>query len=234
LLLETARMQSYQEAARALRRLADPQRAPFFRQLFEDPRGNVFLGVASAGIRRTARAYQDLDLHDVRRLMASSVRDERALANAVLVAKYGRAKEAERKELFAFYVRQRRLFRNWDGVDDSAPYIVGRHLLERSRAQLFRWARSARMLDRRTAIVSTWWFIRHGDTADTFRLAKVLSADPERLIQRAVGWMLREAGKRDPRGLKRFLTQHHRQMPRLMLRGAVERLPEAERHRYLR
>jgi 3-methyladenine DNA glycosylase AlkD len=90
------------------------------------------------------------------------------------------------------------------------------------------------MLDRRIAIVSTWWFIRHGDTADTFRLAKVLRTDPERLMQRAVGWMLREAGKRNPLALKRFLARHQRQMPRLMLRSAIERLPEAERRSYLR
>jgi 3-methyladenine DNA glycosylase AlkD len=229
-----AKAQSYAGAARALRQLADPKRAEFFRQLFEDPRGNVFLGVASAEIRRTARTFRDLEPLDVRRLMASDVRDERALANAVLVAKYERADEAERLALFAFYVRQRRLIRNWDGVDDSAPYLAGRHLLERSRSPLFRWARSERMLDRRIAIVSTWWFIRHGDTADTFRLATVLRTDPERLMQRAVGWMLREAGKRNPGALKRFLARHQGQMPRLMLRSAIERLPEGERRSYLR
>jgi 3-methyladenine DNA glycosylase AlkD len=221
------------DAQKALRRHTDPQKAKFYRGLFKDAGNQIFLGVTSPLLEKIAKAFWKLPLANVRRLMASEVRDERSLANGILVLKYEKGDPGVQKEIFDFYVRNKKLIRGWDGVDESAPYIVGPHLLGRSRALLFQWAGSKSFIDRRIAMVSTWWFIRQGDTADSFKLAEKLLRDREDLIHKAVGWMLREAGKRNPLGLRKFLARHHKSMPRVMLRYAIERFPEAERRKYL-
>ena len=220
-------------AARALRLHADKKKAATHRGFFKNAEKDVFLRVGAPLVRKLAREFRDMPLSGVEGLMASQVHDERSLANAILVLKYRRGGEGEKKRVFDFYLRRRGLIRNWDGVDDSAPYIVGPHLLERDRSVLFKLAGSRNLWDRRIAVVSTWWFIRRGDTADTFRLARRLLGDGEDLIHKAVGWMLREAGKRDPAALRRFLSRHAEAMPRTMLRYAIERFPERERRGYL-
>jgi 3-methyladenine DNA glycosylase AlkD len=165
--------------------------------------------------------------------MASSVHDERSLANAILVLKYKKGGEAQKEKLFRFYLANRRFIHSWDGVDDSAPYLVGPHLLNRDRKILFQLAKSKSLWDRRIAMVSTWWFIRQGDTADTFKLAKIFLKDEQDLMHKAVGWMLREAGKRDLPKLKEFLKRYAVKMPRTMLRYAIEKFPEPQRKKYL-
>jgi 3-methyladenine DNA glycosylase AlkD len=166
--------------------------------------------------------------------MASRVHDERSLAHSILVLKYRRGEPETKNRIFDFYIRNRRFIRDWDGVDDSAPYIVGPHLLDKDRSLLFQLAGSKILWNRRIAMVATWWFIRQGDTSDTFKLAEKLLGDREDLMHKAVGWMLREAGKRDLKALKKFLARHHKTMPRTMLRYAIERFPEPERKKFLR
>lgn len=119
-------------------------------------------------------------------------------------------------------------------MDDSAPYIVGRYLLPRDKKLLYDLARSPRMWDRRIAMVATLWFVRHGEVADTLKIAEILLNDEEDLIHKACGWALREVGKKDPRALKLFLKKHCRVMPRTMLRYAIERFEEDQRHKYLK
>jgi 3-methyladenine DNA glycosylase AlkD len=220
-------------AKKFLRRHADPRKARTLRGFFKDAGDDLFLGVGAPLIRRAAKAFQEMRLGDIRRLMASRVHDERSLAHALLVLQYGKGNAGAKERIFGFYLRHRRFIRNWDGVDDSAPYIVGPHLLNRDRKLLFALAGSKSLWDRRIALVSTWWFIRQGDTADTFRLARMLLRDEEDLIHKAAGWMLREAGKRDLPALKRFLGRHAKVMPRTMLRYAIEKFPEASRRKYL-
>ena len=224
----------YEDAVHALRAHADPNRARTARGYFKDPGDDIFLGVPSALIGKTAREFQSLPLSAVRKLMRSRVHEERSLAHAILRGQFQKGNEATRQRVFDFYVRHRGFIRSWDGVDDSAPYIVGAHLLARDKALLYQLARADRIWDRRIAIVSTWWFIRNGDVRHTMRLAKMLLSDKEDLIHKAVGWMLREAGKRDIDSLKTFLKKHHRTMPRTMLRYAIERFPGADRQRYLK
>lgn len=221
------------EAARALRRHANPKKAKTYRGFFKNAEKDIFLGVATPLMRQVAKAFWELPLLDLRRLMASRVHDERSLANSILVLKYRKGGEKEKKNIFDFYLRNKGFIRNWDGVDDSAPYIVGPYLLDKDRSLLFKLAGSKNMWDRRIAIVSTWWFIRQGATADTFKLAEKLLVDKEDLLHKAVGWMLREAGKRDLAGLKKFLARHAKSMPRTMLRYAIEKFPEKERKKYL-
>jgi 3-methyladenine DNA glycosylase AlkD len=230
---EALKSPTYSEAKRALRRHANAKKAVTYRGFFKNAEKDIFLGVSAPLMKQIAKDFWELPLADVRRLMASRVHDERSLANSVLVLKYQIGDEKTKHQIFDFYLKNRRFIRNWDGVDDSAPYIVGPHLLDKSRAVLFKLAGSKSLWDRRIAMVSTWWFIRKGDTGDSFKLAEKLLKDREDLMHKAVGWMLREAGKRDLPSLKRFLARHGGAMPRTMLRYAIEKFPESERKKYL-
>ncbi len=222
------------EAVRAaLARQADAAKATVFRGFFKDAEEDIFLGVPAPNIRVIAKEFGALPLRGVQSLMKSGVHEERSLAHAILRRRFAQGNEREQEIIFKFYLKNRSAIRQWDGVDDSAPYIVGAYLLRREKSLLSELARSHRLWDRRISIVATWWFIRHGRTAPTFRIARMLLGDSEDLIHKATGWMLREAGKRDLPALKRFLNQHHRTMPRTMLRYAIERFPEKERRKYL-
>lgn len=225
---------SLEAARQALHRLSDPARAQTQRGFFKNCANDIFLGVPTASVRRIAKEFSHLSLADIRRLMQSGVHDERSLANEILCRQFKKADEAGQRKIYDFYIRNRRLIREWDAVDGSAPYIVGPWLLERDKDLLYDLARSTRLWDRRIAIVSTWWFIRKGRVDDTFALAEILLHDPEDLIHKATGWMLREAGKKDLRALERFLRRHYASMPRTMLRYAIERFPPDKRQSYLR
>jgi 3-methyladenine DNA glycosylase AlkD len=219
---------------RALRAHADPARAAVYRWYFKDPGQDVFLGVSTKEMRQVAREFRDLPMSGVRRLMRSRVHEERSLAHAILRWKFEKGGEAVRQKIFHFYLRHRGTIHSWDGVDDSAPYIVGPWLLDRDKSLLFELARSPRLWDRRIAMVSTLYFIRNGQLAETLQLAEILLTDGEDLIHKACGWALREVGKKDVAALKRFLRRHYKNMPRTMLRYAIERFPERERQRYLK
>jgi 3-methyladenine DNA glycosylase AlkD len=223
------------EAARhALQQLADSVKAQTQRTFFKNCTDDIFLGVPTPSVRRLAKEFADLPLSDIRRLKQSRIHEERSLSHEILRFQFNKADEPRRQKIFDFYIRNRRSIRDWDGVDDSAPYIVGPWLLARDKAVLYELARSAHIWDRRIAIVSTWWFIRNGRLEDTFALAEILLHDSEDLIHKATGWMLRETGKKDLRALERFLHQHHATMPRTTLRYAIERFTGEERLKYLR
>jgi 3-methyladenine DNA glycosylase AlkD len=149
------------------------------------------------------------------------------------VRRYGRGTVADRRAVYRLYLDRTALINNWDLVDVSAPHIVGAHLADRSRAPLPRLARSRSLWERRIAIVATHYFIRQGEVDDTLTIATLLLRDPHDLIHKAVGWMLREAWKRDAR-TGEFVAAHCRTMPRTMLRYAIERQTPAERQRFLR
>ncbi len=216
-----------------LRKLANPRKARVHRGFFKHT-DDIFLGVTTPQIRRLARQFEDLPLSSIRQLMRSRVHEERSLAHAVLVRKFERGDASVQERIFHFYIRNRKYIRSWDGVDDSAPYIAGRYLLGRKKTVLYELARSERLWDRRIAIVSTWWFIRSGETAEALKIARMLLNDREDLIHKATGWMLREAGKRESAALNRFLREHAHRMPRTMLRYAIERFPAEERMVWLR
>jgi 3-methyladenine DNA glycosylase AlkD len=189
--------------------------------------------VSTPRLRAVAREYWQLPLKDIRKLMQSRIHEERSLANEILCIQFRKGDEQQQKKIFDFYVENRRFIREWDGVDGTAPYIVGPYLLNRSKKLLYELARSSRLWDRRIAMVSTLWFIRQGKVSDTLKLAKMLLGDDEDLIHKASGWMLREVGKQDVAALKKFLNAHCTVMPRTMLRYAIERFPEKVRKQYL-
>ena len=235
----TASLRPYiAEVQRALRRHASPEKAALLQRFFrtgpgEYGEGDRFIGVMVPAVRQVARAARELALPQVAALLESPIHEERLLALLVVVGQFERAGAPERQALYDFYLSHTARINNWDLVDVTAPKVVGEHLLGRSRAPLRRLARSANLWERRIAIVSTGAFIRRHQFEDTLRIAAMLLRDKHDLIHKAVGWMLREVGKRDMACLEGFLRRHCRAMPRTMLRYAIERFPEARRRAYL-
>ncbi len=221
-----------------LRAGASARDAVFLQRFFktgpgEYAAGDRFLGVRVPATRRLVREFRALPLADTRKLLRSPIHEERLLALLLLVAAYDRGSAAEQETIYRLYLANTRFINNWDLVDTSAPGIVGRHLATRPRNILFQLAQSPLLWDRRIAVLATFYFIRQGEFSELRQLAERLLTDPHDLIHKAVGWMLREAGKRDETMLRKFLTQHAHQMPRTMLRYAIEKLPPAERQRWL-
>jgi 3-methyladenine DNA glycosylase AlkD len=195
--------------------------------------GDHFIGLRAPQLRQLAREYRGVTIADALSLLRSPVHEARSLALLILVGKFDKEKEA-RKQIYQDYLTHTKFINNWDLVDVSAPHIVGAHLSDKDRRPLYKLAKSRSLWERRISIVATAYFIRREDFGDTLAISKVLLSDREDLIHKAVGWMLREVGKRSLPDLENFLREHCRVMPRTMLRYAIERLPEVKRQRYLR
>ena len=195
--------------------------------------GDVFAGVRLPALRALAKELRALPLEEVTEILRSPVHEERLLALLLLVLAYPKGDEAKRQAVYDLYLASTRFINNWDLVDSSAEHVVGAHLWTRDRGVLDRLARSESVWERRTAILATFHFIRRGHFGDTLRIAGALLDDRHDLIHKAVGWMLREVGKRDADAERAFLRAHARRMPRTMLRYAIERFPEAERRGWL-
>jgi len=196
--------------------------------------GDQFLGIKVPAQRKIARRFAHLSIDDLKKLLASPIHEHRFTALTILVGKYQAGDAQTRTEVFDFYLRNTTFINSWDLVDTSSPQIVGEHLLTRSRKVLYRLAKSRNLWERRIAMVSTLAFIRRGDIADVFALAKLLIRDEHDLMHKATGWMLREAGKRSLPDLLAFLAEHYAALPRTALRYAIERLPEEQRRLALR
>ena len=185
-------------------------------------------------LRKLAKEYQSLTLAETEELLRSSYHEDRLLALLILARAYLRGDDAVKEEAFDVYLKNTRFINNWDLVDSSAADIVGAFLSDKDRDVLYRLARSSSLWERRIAIIATFHFIRRGDFSETLKIAELLLADREDLIHKAVGWMLREVGNQNMKIEEEFLTSHYQRMPRVMLRYAIEKLPEARRQRYLR
>jgi 3-methyladenine DNA glycosylase AlkD len=186
--------------------------------------------------RQVAKKFNQLPLGEVRTLLYSRVHEERLVALLILAWTYSSASSSrEKEEIVKFYLDHIKRVNNWDLVDLSAPNILGAHLVDRDgrRRLLYRLAGSENVWERRIAIVATHHFIRNGDFSDTLKIAEMLLQDRHDLIHKAVGWMLREVGKRDAADEEEFLEKHCSVMPRTMLRYAIERLSERKRRRYM-
>jgi 3-methyladenine DNA glycosylase AlkD len=184
-------------------------------------------------LHRLAREYQQLPLRDVSALLGSSWHEERLLALLILVRQYARADTRTRNAIFRLYLRHTRHINNWDLVDCSAAQIVGAHLQDGDRGKLRELARSKLVWHRRIAVIATSHYIKRGEFDDTLTIARMLLDDPHDLVHKAVGWMLREVGRRDRAIEEAFLRKHVRRMPRTMLRYAIEHFPEKVRQTYL-
>jgi 3-methyladenine DNA glycosylase AlkD len=227
------------EIQKELESLADPGQAVILQRFFktgpgEYGEGDRFRGIRVPIMRKTARKYRDLPLTEAGRLLQSTFHEDRLLALLILIEQYYRGDDTARDGIHRFYLDHSGGVNNWDLVDVSAPHLVGHYLMGRSKDPLTRLAASRVMWERRMAIIATFHFIKQGDYDDTLRVARLLLGDPEDLIHKAAGWMLREVGKRNVTAAEAFLQAHYRNMPRTMLRYAIERFPEPRRQAYLR
>ncbi len=222
-----------------VRRLADPGKAKILQRFFKTGpgqygEGDVFAGITVPVIRKLLRKYRDIPLGETVKLLQSPVHEERLLSLFILVEKCRRGDDATRKRIYGLYRKNTRFINNWDLVDLSAEHIVGATLDGTDRAPLYRLARSKSLWERRIAILATFYDIKRGIPDHTLALADILLSDRHDLIHKAVGWMLREVGKRcSPDTLREFLRPRYRSMPRTMLRYAIERFPASERRAYL-
>jgi 3-methyladenine DNA glycosylase AlkD len=227
---------------RALKALANPMRAVVSQRFFKTGpgqygEGDVFIGVTMPEIRGLVRTFREVSMEEIDALVVSAIHEARMLGLLLLVARFEREKsDVVRVFLYERYLAYAKADRvnNWDLVDVTAPRVVGAFLFDRPRKILLTMGRSASLWERRIAIISTLFFIQKGDASMTLRLAEMLLTDTHDLIHKAVGWMLREVGKRcSVEELEGFLDQHATEMPRTMLRYAIERLPEKRRRMYM-
>jgi 3-methyladenine DNA glycosylase AlkD len=197
--------------------------------------GDKFIGVRMGKVFALAKAFMEMEVSEIEKLLESPIHEVRTGAVSIMdfQARSKKISDSRRKELFDLYLRRHDRINNWDLVDRSAPYVVGGYLYDKPRKILYRLAKSKNMWERRTAIVSTFYFIRQGDVADTFKIAEQLIHDKEDLIHKAAGGWLRAAGAKDKQLLISFLDKHAHKMPHTMLRYSIEHFDKKTRSFYL-
>lgn len=196
--------------------------------------GDLFLGIRNPVLHQLVKEYKHTDLEDVLTLLSNDYHEARHLALLLLVYQFQKGNAASQQCIFEAYLANTRYINNWDLVDCSCYKIVGPYLLNKDRSVLYQLATSESLWERRIAMVSTLHFIRFSQFEDVFKLASILLTDKQDLMHKAVGWMLKEAGKRDNQVLISYLNQNYRAMPRTTLRYAIEKLPEPLRQDYLK
>ena len=224
---------------KSLKKHADEKQAEVLQRFFKTGpgqygEGDVFLGIKVPKQREIARdASKRLSLVDAEKLLDSEIHEKRMTALLVLIEKYKIGDEKVKKEIYDFYLSHTEKINNWDLVDLSSHKIIGDFLVDKDRSVLYNLAKSDNLWERRISIISCFAFIRRGDFKDALEISKILMNDSHDLIHKAVGWMLREIGKRDKEAEERFLKEHYKQMPRTMLRYAIEKFEEEKRKMYL-
>jgi DNA alkylation repair enzyme len=217
-----------------LQALTNAEKREIFPRFFKAGKGEYgegdrFLGVTVPNIRAIAKLHKDISIEEIRELLQSEWHEVRLCALIIMVEKSKKKDEALRKELFNLYLSQTKRINNWDLVDLSCRFIIGEYLLDKSRDILYQLAQSSLLWDNRIAIVSTYAFIRKGQLEDTYALSDLMMQHPHDLMHKAIGWMLREAGKRDSERLYDYVMSHRADMPRTMLRYAIEKFSPKER-----
>jgi 3-methyladenine DNA glycosylase AlkD len=232
-------MKKYEDLKRELGIFTDFEKANVLQRFFkagkgEYGEGDIFLGIVVPNTRKIAKKFSDLDLLEIEKALYSRIHEERLCALLILVEKFKKANEAEKKKVFNFYIKHAKQANNWDLVDLSAPKIIGEYLLEKPKIILYKFAKSKNLWGKRIAMVSTYTFIKAGEYKDTFQIAEILMNDKHDLIHKVVGWMLREVGKKNLVEEEKFLRKYYKKMPRTMLRYAIEKFPEEKRMKYLK
>lgn len=222
-----------------LKKYWNPAKADFLQKYFrsdEKSSKQIFRGVTVPDSRKIAKQFINLDFNDIQTLLESDIHEERLIALFILVLKFKRADERVQEQIIRFYLKHTEYINDWDLVDSSASNILGMFLLDKKRDILYTLVHSDRWWERRIAVIATLAFIvKQKESHDTFQLAKKLLEDKHDLIHKAVGWMLREIGKRVSQDVEEeFLKKHYKKMPRTMLRYAIEHFPEAKRQKYLK
>ncbi len=222
-----------------LRKIASKEKAKILSRFFktgpgEYGEGDVFMGITVPQIRNAVKLFKDTELTDIKKLLRSKYHEERMAALLLLVARYKKSDEMVKREIFRTYLSNTKHINNWDLIDLTAEHIAGQYLSDRHKDILYKLAGSKSLWERRIAILSTFAYIKQGKCDETLKIARLLLNDEHDLIHKAVGWMLREVGKRcSMREEEAFLKKYYKTMPRTMLRYAIERFPEQKRQKYL-
>ncbi len=221
-----------------LERYVNLEKRAFFPKFFKTGKGQYgegdqFLGIVVPDIRRVAKNHKEVPFEVITGLLGSKWHECRLCALLMLVERYKKADEKARSEIYRFYLSRTKHINNWDLVDLSSSQIVGQYLLDKQRDDLYRLAVSSNLWEQRIAVVSTYTFIRNNDFTDILTLAGLLLNHPHDLMHKAIGWMLREVGKKDKPALVDFLEKHHKEMPRTMLRYSIEKFTSEEREHFM-
>lgn len=230
---------SLNQVKKELKQYSNPEKAKILQRFFKTGKGqygegDIFLGVMVPEQRKVANK-NDLSMDEIEELLSSKIHEHRLVALFVLINKYKKADEKLKKEIFNFYLRSTKKINNWDLIDLSAPNIVGNYLLDKKRDILYKLAKSKSLWEKRISILATFEFIKNNEYGDTLKIAEILLDEGHDLIHKGVGWMLRELGKRVSQGKEEeFLKKHYENMPRTMLRYAIERFDEKKRKFYLK
>jgi len=230
---------SIKEIQKRLKDLGSKEKAKKHQKFFktgpgEYGEGDIFVGVTVPELRKLANEYRTIPLKEVKLLLRSPIHEERLLSLFLLIHRYSKGDELEKKKIYELYLNNTKFINNWDLVDSSAGHIVGAFLFDKSKQPLYDLVNSENLWERRISIISTFYFIKRNQFSDALKISKILLSDKEDLIHKAVGWMLREVGKRDMSVEENFLKKHYKNMSRTMLRYAIEKFPESKRQRYLK
>jgi len=228
-----------QELDKELEKYADGEKSEHYQRFFKTGKGqygegDIFLGLIVPETRKLANKFKDLEMKDIEQLIISPIHEKRLISLLILIEKFKKADEQEKQKIFDFYIKNAKKVNNWDLVDLSAPNISGNFLLDKDRSILYELAKSENLWEKRISIISTFSFIRNNELQDTIKISEMLLEDKHDLIHKAVGWMLREIGKRNEEVLVEFLSKHYKNMPRTMLRYSIEKFDEQRRQAYLR
>ncbi|MEK6933669.1 MAG: DNA alkylation repair protein [Nanoarchaeota archaeon] len=236
-------MSQLMQIKKEIKKAANPEKALLLQRFFKTGKGeygegDIFLGITVPESRKIATKFKDLSLQDVESLLQSQIHEERLIALLFLVHNYSLAKkerdEKKKEEIYNFYLKSTKYINNWDLVDLSSHQIIGDYLIEKDKSILYDLAKSKNLWERRIAVISTFYFIKNNKFDDSLNIALLLLKDKHDLIQKAVGWMLREVWKKDSDVLENFLRKNYKNMPRTMLRYAIEHFPESKRKAYLK
>jgi len=226
-----------------LQEKSDPEQAKILQRFFKTGKGeygegSIFLGIKVPILRKIAKNYQDLSLNDIQILLNDKIHTYRFVALVILVEEYKKESNEKKKEIYDFYLKNTHNINNWDLVDISAHHIVGHYLYHQPRIvakrKLQQLALSKSLWGKRIAIISTFYFIRQNRLGETSGVSQILLNDKHDLIHKAVGWMLREVGKRNQEVEERFLRKHYKTMPRTMLRYSIEKFSKEKREFYMK
>jgi 3-methyladenine DNA glycosylase AlkD len=232
----------YKKLNEILEKEKNPAKAKILQKFFktgpkEYGEGDIFLGITVPVQRKIAKEFENLSLKDIQELLNSNIHEKRFIALLILIKQYNKHEKEKnenlKKEIFEFYLKNTKNINNWDLVDISAPNIVGNYLLGKDKARLYNLARSENLWERRISVISTFSFIKNNEFNDGLKISEILLSDKQDLIHKAVGWMLREIGKKNSLILENFLKKHYRNMPRTMLRYAIEKFFFEKRKMYL-
>ncbi len=221
-----------------LQKLKNPKKTKILSRFFKTGKGeygygDVFLGISVPKQREIAKKYIEISLNDLQKLIKSKIHEYRLISLVILVSKYQKADQIQKKKIVDFYLKNTKQINNWDLVDLSAPKILGDYLLDKEKSILYQFARSLNLWKKRIAIISTFTFIKNNHFKETLKISEILLNDDHDLIHKAVGWMLREVGKKDQKVEEDFLKKYYKNMPRTALRYAIEKFDKKKRKYYL-